>query len=230
VADVLVQNEGVDRNRILLLPNGVDLERFADEKNRIAGRQLRAREGSSAGEKMLWLFPGSGWHRKGLDPLLRALARPELDGHRLWVCGRDDIAPWRQLAARLGLGDRVRFLGDRRDVEVLYKAVDAMVLPTRYDPFANVTLEAAAAGCAIVTSAANGAAEWFDDSVVAVRDSSNPGALAAALGNFVDADRRARVGAALARKASSLGWDRHVDALRAEYARIVDDKKRRKVA
>jgi len=79
--------------------------------------------------------------------LLEAFARSEAQAHRLWIAGRDDIGPWKRRATRLGIADRVRFLGERRDLDVLYQAVDAMVLPTRYDPFANVTLGRQRRGC-----------------------------------------------------------------------------------
>jgi UDP-glucose:(heptosyl)LPS alpha-1,3-glucosyltransferase len=157
---------------------------------------------------------------------MEALARSEIRGHRLWVAGRDDIAPWKRRATRLGIAERVRFLGERRDLEVLYRAVDAMVLPTRYDPFANVTLEAAAAGLPIVTSSANGAAEWLGGDIRIVEDIDDSAALAAALADFDEPSQRKRVGESLARKAQEFGWARHVETLREEYLRIVQRKRR----
>ena len=185
-------------------PNGVDLERYDSEAARQAGRALREREAPGAGP--LWLFPASGWPRKGLDTLLEAWPRITRPTTRLWVAGRDAPEPWQRRAARLGLSERVRFPRSRRDLEVLYHAVDGMVLPTRYDAFANVTLEAAAAGLAIVTTRANGAAEWLGDGVVRLEDATDPLALAGALDVLDDPERRAALGAEAAGRAQTLGW------------------------
>jgi UDP-glucose:(heptosyl)LPS alpha-1,3-glucosyltransferase len=157
---------------------------------------------------------------------MHALARPEVGSHRLWIAGRDDVGPWKRRATRLGIADRVRFLGVRRDLDVLYQAVDAMVLPTRYDPFANVTLEAAASGLAIVTSSANGAAEWLGDAVRVVEDIDDPAALASALAGFNDSDERQKAGEILALKVREFGWARHVERLEEEYDRIVQRRRR----
>ena len=153
--------------------------------------------------------------------MLRALAQPNATGHRLWVAGRDRIASWQRLAERLGVADRIRFLGERRDVESLYHAVDAMVLPTRYDPFANVTLEAAAAGLPIVTSQANGAGEWLGDAIRRVAGPEDVQDLSRALAEFSCPARRRDAGRRLAERAAGLGWDRHVEQLREGYRRIL---------
>lgn len=227
VARRLTEEQGVDPDRILLLPNGVDLDRYASSSARDAGRMLRLRE--APGPEPVWLFPASGWHRKGLDRVLAALVR--LREHRrehrprLWIAGRDAPASWRRRADRLGLEDRVRFLGPRSDLEVLYHAVDGMVLPTRYDPFANVTLEAAAAGLPIVTTRANGAAEWLDGGCRVLADDEDPRSLAAALEALADPAERSALGARARLAVAGLDWQSHVEALRDAYRRIVADRR-----
>lgn len=246
VADRLTECEAVAPERILLLPNAVEGERFAPERNRTAGLQLRRALDASA--ERIWLLPASGWRRKGLAEAIAAIARLGDPGARLWVAGRDDPAPWRRRAARAGIGDRVRFLGPRRDLEVVYAAVDGLLLPTRYDPFANVTFEAAAAGLAIVTTHANGAAEWLPADacrlVGAAKDrgaptaaranppsaaeadaqtrAPDPEAIAAALRALAEPAERRRLGDAARRAIAAHHWPGHVAALRAEYARLVE--------
>lgn len=146
------------------------------------------------------------------------------DGFRLWVAGRDDPRPWRPQIDALGIADRVRFLGERSDLPSVYQAVDGMLLPTRYDPFANVTLEAAAAGLPIITSAANGAAEWFGDDLRILRRAEDSTALAAAIGGFRDSTTRRACGERVRRRARELDWSTHTSALRAEYRRIVETR------
>ncbi len=220
VARRLSERHDVDPERILLLPNGIDLERYASDSARAAGRALRGRE--TEGRAPVWLFPGSGWRRKGLDRVFQALARSMPTAPHVWVAGRDAPGPWRRRAARLGIADRIRFLGPRRDLEVLYHAVDGMLLPTRYDPFANVTLEAAAAGLAIVTTRANGAAEWLGEACRVLDEDDDPSQLARTLAGLGEPTARAAIGARAARRAQDFGWPAHIEALREEYRRIVE--------
>jgi UDP-glucose:(heptosyl)LPS alpha-1,3-glucosyltransferase len=231
VADALVDRHGVAPERIFLLPNGVDAERFAPEQRRAAAIALREREThhpeQSGAAGPVWLFPGSGWRRKGLDRIFAALATPGASRHRAWVAGRDDPGAWRRLARRLGIADRVRFMGERDDLELLYAAVDGMLLPTRYDAFANVTLEAAAAGLPIVTTSTNGAAEWLADGACVVGRADDPKALAAALAGLEEPASRRHRGALARAAASKLDWGRHVEALRAEYRSVIEDRRAR---
>jgi glycosyltransferase involved in cell wall biosynthesis len=115
-----------------------------------------------AAEHVVLVFLGSGYYRKGLDRLLDVLpgllqTRPET---RLLVVGDDaDLPQWRARVHRRGLTTQVCFLGRRGDPEVCYGAGDLYVLPTRYDPFANATLEALATGLPVITTNTNGGCE-----------------------------------------------------------------------
>ncbi|MBK7950316.1 MAG: glycosyltransferase family 4 protein [Deltaproteobacteria bacterium] len=219
VADRLCQREGVAPERILLLPNAVDSARFDGRRHAEAGRALR--RALDAAAQSIWLFPGSGWHRKGLALCLAAMRRIDDAAVHLWVAGRDDPARWRRRVAAAGLGERVRFLGPRDDLEVVYAAVDGLVLPTRYDAFANVTFEGAASGLPIVTSRSNGAAEWLSPEACLRIEAGDPEALVAALRACGPEDVRRRMGEAARRDVLPHTWPAHVEALRAEYRRIV---------
>ena len=105
------------------------------------------------------MFLGSGFERKGLAFALKALAR--LKHGTLLVAGSDRASHYKALAGRLGLDERVCFLGPRRDPERLLAAADCLVLPTIYDPCANSCLEALCAGVPVVTTRANGASEMI---------------------------------------------------------------------
>ncbi len=107
----------------------------------------------------LYAFIGSGFLRKGLKPILQAMARLDQNSH-LIVAGYDkQQARYRALADSLGIGARIRFLGSVEDVKPCYGAADVFVLPTLYDPFPNAVLEAFAAGLPVITSKKSGAAE-----------------------------------------------------------------------
>ncbi|MEW6073117.1 MAG: glycosyltransferase family 4 protein [Planctomycetota bacterium] len=158
---------GLPAEEVAVVHNGVDLERFHPRRRSGEGRQLRAALGIGPDELVV-LFLGHGFARKGLDIALSAfprLRKERRDAH-LVVVGHDSAAgAFATLARRLGAGERVHFLGGRRDPEACYAAADLYVLPTRYDPFANSTLEALAAGLPVLTSDANGGAELIEPGV-----------------------------------------------------------------
>jgi UDP-glucose:(heptosyl)LPS alpha-1,3-glucosyltransferase len=111
----------------------------------------------------LFLFVGSGFERKGVPALLQVMARlPE--NAFLLVVGRDKHAPrFQRHAGALGLSRRAFFTGAQSDVKPYYGAADALALPTLYDPFPNVALEAMAAGLPVVTSLKCGVAELIEN-------------------------------------------------------------------
>jgi glycosyltransferase involved in cell wall biosynthesis len=103
----------------------------------------------------------------------------------------------------------------------LYAGADALLLPTRYDAFANVCLEAAAAGLPVVTSGANGAAEIACDAGIVVDDPEDVAGFARALDRLAEPSARSALGKAARAIAERHGWDAHAIALRALYARLL---------
>lgn len=161
VADDVRARYGVPEGRLAVIYNGVDVERFHPRLREGAGSELRRALGLGPREIAV-LFLGSGYGRKGLAELLEAFARlaRERSDVRLLVAGRDSSqAGFEARARRLGIERACRFLGPRSDAETCYAAADLYVLPTRYDPFANTTLEALASGVPVITTATNGAGE-----------------------------------------------------------------------
>jgi len=227
VARQLAERFGVADERLAVVPNGVDLDRYRAGAHAEAAARLRGELGQ-AGDGTVWLFAGSGFRRKGLDTALRALRAAEGDP-RLWVLGRDVAGPWRRLAAELGVAERVHFLGYRRDPEVVYAAADGLLLPTRYDSFSTVCLEAAATGRPVVTSGSNGAGEVVRDAGagVCVDDPEDAEGFAAALGRLADPEARRIAGARGRALAETRSWGAHVRALQALYARA---RERRRAA
>jgi len=218
----MVRNEILDRypvdpERIVVIANGVDLERFRPAADR-AERDALRRELDSA-DRLVWLLVGHGHRRKGIDTAIRALARLSEGNSVLWIAGREQ-EPARALAAQLGVEDRVRLLGRERDPAQLYAAADAFILPTRYDAFANVCLEAAASGLPVLTSGANGAAAWLGEAGLVVDDPEDVEGFSEALTHLTDAGNRAALGGAARAKAETRSWADHVRDLHALYAKV----------
>jgi UDP-glucose:(heptosyl)LPS alpha-1,3-glucosyltransferase len=218
VRDELVARYQLPAERLVVIPNGVDLTRFHPDRREAACERVRASLHTGAGP--VWLLVGSGFRRKGVDIALHALARGGPADAVLWVAGADAIIPWQQQADTLGVGRRVRFLGLRDDLEDVYAAADALILPTRYDAFANACLEAAAAGLPVVTSGANGAGRWIGASGLVIEDPEDCEGFAKALDVLAEPKTRARLGASARRRAEAVGWPQHVRALQELYARV----------
>ena len=102
----------------------------------------------------------SRMHRvKGIDTMLEATAR--VPGLFVWLAGDGpDLDEYKAMAANLGLTDRVRFLGWRNDRKALLEACDFCVLPSRYEPFGTVIVEAWAAHRPLVATSADGARQY----------------------------------------------------------------------
>ena len=189
VRDDIERRFGVAAEKLHVIHNGVDLQRFHPGLREAHRSPVRAAAGIPPDAPLL-LFVGSGFERKGLRPLLDALAR--MPGVWLAVVGKDrHSADFADHAAALGIGPRVRFLGPQPDVRPWYGAADAFALPTLYDPFPNAVLEALACGLPTLTSYGSGAAELIDDNCGAVVDALDATAIAAGLGRLLDRDRAA---------------------------------------
>ena len=131
---------------------------------------------------------------KALDVLLQAVSQvPDV---YLWIAGEGpDREPLEGLCHKLGLDDRVRFLGWRDDRAALFAAADICVFPSRYEPFGTVFVQAWAQRVPLVTTAADGPRQYVRDGedglMVPVDD---VGALAAAIRRVVDdGDLRTRL-------------------------------------
>jgi UDP-glucose:(heptosyl)LPS alpha-1,3-glucosyltransferase len=161
--------------RVSVVYNGVDHARFTP--TRVDRERTRSEAGIPAGATTL-LFVGSGFERKGLATAIEALAlTPE--PARLVVIGKGDIDRYHAEAARLGVAARMVWLGPRPDVERWYGAADVVVLPTTYEPFGNVHLEALASGVPIVTTSRAGGAEIVTEACGAVVPPKDAAAVAA---------------------------------------------------
>ncbi|MBG1242635.1 glycosyltransferase family 4 protein [Nostoc sp. NZL] len=177
VAQELV-NIGVPRSNIRVIINGVDLEEFAP------GPSNRQKLGLPE-NVTLALFAGDiRTPRKNLDTVLHALAKvPDL---HLVVVGHTQGSPFPELAASLGLSDRVHFVGFRRDIPEIMQAVDLFVFPSRYEACSLVLLEALSSGLPVITATATGGGELVTPECgIVLPDSDDIDALAVALMSLV---------------------------------------------
>ena len=137
--------------------------------------------------------------RKGIDTLVEGLSRVDPDW-RLRVVGDTTVAPdhvaaIRDLAARLGVDDGVRFVGRVSDdaLREELRSAHVLALPSRYEPFGIVYLEGMAFGLPAIASAHGGASDFVDEHNGALVPPDDPAAVAAAIGPLArDRDRLAK--------------------------------------
>lgn len=149
---------GVPGERITVIPNGVDLDRFRPSAS--ARSDVRRELGIGDGE-FVAVFVGHEFERKGLRVVLQAmtlLAARDVRV-RLIVAGRD--SPERLMAEFAHLGDAIRFVGNRPDIERYYAAGDVLALPAAFDISPLVGPEALAAGLPILMTNVGGVGEYL---------------------------------------------------------------------
>lgn len=221
-AEEIARLYAVPARRLSVVYNGVDLERFHPRRRAQHRDGARDEAGIPAGA-FTTLFAGSGFERKGLATTIRALAQLTDLGGRLLVLGRGDTAPYRRLASELGVAGRIAWLGARPDIERWYAAADALALPTRYEPFGNVHLEALASGLPVVTSVVAGGAEVVDERCGAIVAPEDAAGLAAALEKLRGRNAAELRDAARA-AAEPFSFGRQVRALEEVYRRVARNR------
>jgi len=210
---------GVPAERLTVVYNGVDLERF-HPRNRATYRDAARAEAGVPSAAWTVLFVGSGFARKGLATAIDAFAALADRESRLLVVGKGDPRAYRTIAARAGVDQRVVWLGARPDPERWYAAADLVVLPSRYEPFGNVHLEALASGVPVVASARAGGAEVIADGLNgAVVDPTDASAVAVALGRFRESSR-GDLAEAARRSAEPFTYGAQVAAFQRVYDRL----------
>jgi UDP-glucose:(heptosyl)LPS alpha-1,3-glucosyltransferase len=207
VKEEVTRHYGLDPARIRVIYNGLDRQRFfplAPEARTALRRRLGAPDGSE-----VILFVGSGFERKGLSYLFDAFGSLRDKSSQLWVVGKGRIAAYQRAAARSGVAGRVKFWGPVPEPAPFYQAAAMLALPTLYDPCSNVVLEALACGAPVVTTAANGAAEFItpgENGAVLPRPDDIAG-LSAALEACRSRSQDPEVSQAATRAVAGLSWE-----------------------
>lgn len=233
----MLDNYRVDTERITVIPCGVNLDLFHPIPQRQARKEL-----SIPPDRRLLLFVGRLDPVKGLDVLLEAMCeltrrlRPcRAEDLSLAVIGGDreshleammtDLSCYTEIRRELGLEDLVLFIGSRSQ-EVLplyYSAAEVCVMPSLYESFGMVALEAMACGTPVIASRVGGLTYTVRDGetgfLVPERD---PKALAARLEQLLTDDAlRRRMGERAVQVAAEYGWTTVTAAIEALYERLL---------
>jgi glycosyltransferase involved in cell wall biosynthesis len=232
VKDWLI-GEGYDASKIVVIRNGVDLAAF----NGPADPHLIRRELGLAPDTPLVAVVSRLTRLKGLENLLEAAAmlKPRYPDARFLIVGETSpmevpyLGELKDLADRLGVGDRVIFTGRRSDVPALLSAINVSVMPSLNEALSNVLLESMGAGAPTVATRVGGTPEALVHEqtglLVAPGDSR---AIADAVGRLLDnqslAQRLGQAARTLIKDRFSV--DRMVQSTQDLYAELLARKQR----
>jgi len=228
VAADLAGLHGVPGEQLRLIYNGVDTERFSPD-HRAAYRDRVRRRLGIAESSVLLLLVAHNFRLKGVPMLLRAMARwPHRQAAELVIVGGKHLGRFARAARRLGIEDRVHFVGAVDDTVPYYAAADVYVHPTFYDPCSLVVLEALASGLPVVTTRQNGASELLTDGREGflLDDPADVGEFLGCIEPLLEAGQRERMGQAARKLALGHTFARNIDELVAVYEEVADRRRR----
>jgi glycosyltransferase involved in cell wall biosynthesis len=225
-AEELVTHTAIPRERIRIVPNGVDLELASDDEVEKARRRFEL------GDSPYVFWIGSLEPRKNVgllvDAYARWAARADLP-HRLVLAGpvgwvEDESAV---LAPARALGDRVRTIGRVGDpaLRALYRGADVFAFPSRHEGFGIPALEAMAQATPVLGSDIVPLRE-VTDGAARLLPPHDPEEWADAIDALlVDEPERRRLGEAGLERAQSFSWERSAAATRAVYEEVAEPRR-----
>ena len=170
---------------IVTIRHGVNLEEFVPAAHDGVTEVGAARRSLGLPvQRKLLLFVGA-FERKGLFFLLQSLGL-NFKTFRDWdliVIGEGPVERAKAVCSELEINDRVHFLGSKRNVADYYAACDLFILPSLYDPFGLVAIEALACGCPVIVSKDSGSFDLLSEGVNGwgLRDAGNVKEITSAL-------------------------------------------------
>jgi UDP-glucose:(heptosyl)LPS alpha-1,3-glucosyltransferase len=231
MAEQLQQWYGLSDDRLALIRNAVEMEPVGEDDCRRYRHEVR-REYGIPSDAVVFLFPSMDPVRKGLRPLLQAvaeLARRGVapDAFRVVIAGKVDKHSQRLIDRPL-VGRHVVAMGIVKRMTPLFCAADVMAMPTFYDPASRVVMEALRRGLAVISSVYDGSTAFLErpDGTSAgrvVADPADSGAIAAAMAELLDPATLAAAKAATAGLGDDLTMARHAAELEALLMEVASE-------
>jgi D-inositol-3-phosphate glycosyltransferase len=230
----LTQLYGADPGKIHVISPGVDTDRF----HPIPAAHAKERIGICPDRRMI-LFVGRIEPLKGIDHLLEAIARvvdrlpelrnglcvPIIGGEPNRIDEDDEMVRLQELRERLGIRDVVTFLGSKNQdtLQYYYSAAEMVVMPSDYESFGMVALEAMACGTPVVASDVGGLAFLVKDGQTGHRvPAGDKEALADRIAQLLtDELSRRRIGQRAACWAESYAWPNIADRIENVYSEVM---------
>lgn len=217
----------VPEDHVVVIPNGVDLHTFSPEVRAARRDEARRRLGLARTDEVI-IFVSNEFERKGLRHALDAVAIAHSSSRKLLVVGRDDPRPYQRYARDHGISPYVVFAGAADDMPAIFAAADLFLLPTSYEAFPLVLLEAAATGLPILITRVHGAEEFIRESVNGLFITQDPPNIAHAIQLVSEnSEFRERLGHAARATALQYSWDVIAERTWNVYEDVFDQKSKK---
>ncbi len=167
VAEQFKKHYGVGDDRIVVVPNGIRINKRIDigQADNLRSQILAQLGLKEADNSAFFLFAANNFRLKGLACLIKAmqLVSSNITERKAYliVAGNDRTHNYRRLAKKLNVHRKIVFLGAVRQIQNALSITDVAVLPTFYDPSSRYILEAIAANKPVITTEFNGATDLF---------------------------------------------------------------------
>lgn len=224
VARQVKTHYGLNADRVRVIFNGIDPDETTSEGRARNRREVRATF-SIPGAAYVMVVVAHNFKLKGLACAIDALARLSAVGEAdpiLLIVGRGKPNRYKHQADRLGISNRVRFVGTTDRISAFYHAADVLVHPTFYDPCSRVVLEALAVGLPCITTRWNGAAEMMEDGKhgFVIDSPHDVASLTRAMNQLGDPAFRARCSRAAASLGPGITMRSHAEGILALYREL----------
>lgn len=221
----LMEYFGLPENRISVVYNGIDHGVF---NSGVKSYRSSMRSDFHIEENdLVLLFVSNNWERKGLATTIEAISKTGMENIKLVIVGRGNQKRYKSLAKENGImTDNLIFIGRTNRVERYYGMADIFILPSRYEPFANVCLEAMACGVPVITTRSNGSSEVITnghDGFI-LDDWMDADGLSSLLKRFQDRHIRNAMGKRASEAARRYSWERHVKETQQVFDRVIKER------
>ena len=165
IKDEIITEYGIEKSNIKVIYNGIDTK--IESNSYIESLEEISNEFCVDLNRPIFLYVGNGFERKGVAEFLNIIKKIDDENILAFVIGHDKkIDYYKNLARELLIEENVIFTGQRSDVNKFFTIGDFFILPTFYDPFANVILEALFFKNIVFTTRSNGASEILEERFV----------------------------------------------------------------
>jgi len=226
VKDELNRHYDIPEPKLHVIHPGVSLERFSAFDREDCRHEIRQRHGLSPKDVVV-LFVSMNFELKRLDLVLKGISgvvekEKGNSNLKLLVVGRGDVKRFEGLARDLEISERVIFTGVTREVEKYYLSSDIFTMPSKFDTFGLVVLEAMAAGLPVIITHSVGARDLVEPEVNGFILSQDPSVseMTESLSFLMKSENRLQMGENGRRIAARYSWDKTADRVADLYHRV----------
>lgn len=226
VKDELLKLYDIPESKIRVIHPGVSSERFSAFDTMVCRHEIRQRHGLSQSDIVV-LFVGMNFEIKRLELVIKGIGELVAKGDKnsnlkLLVVGKGGKEQYLTMARNLGVANRITFTGVTNEVEKYYLASDIFAMPSRYDTFGLVVLEAMMAGLPVIISERVGAKDLINSGVHGFILAENPTSfdLSEKFAFLMKKENRIKMGKKAKQVALRCTWDKTVDQVTEMYHQL----------